>query len=219
VYSKPYEFSAVHETGHALCVACFPPLSQKELVKELPHLPSSHPIANLHSLQLADEDILPWPSRITEINIWYDKGINKHDGEVRYNPVGLSNEQRLLITLGGKVAELMARTEGRWDITEIQTRFSNREFDNINVRDMQKAYELLGQINENSNSKRSLPEFVSMDFIFLEDVWNIVDKIAKAVISKYDLEKREGSLEYQELSYEIHTQLHRLESTPYLKNI
>ena len=80
VYSRRYEFSSVHETGHTVCLACFPILSHEVMEKDHSELSRSNPIANLHSLYFTDEDILPRPSRIKEINIWYDEKNKRHDG-------------------------------------------------------------------------------------------------------------------------------------------
>jgi hypothetical protein len=214
VYSKDYEFSAVHEAGHAVCTACFPPPSQEEIAKEPPHSLFSHPFAFLPSPlpYLTSED-----TRIKEINIWYNEENKRHDGKVYNNLAGLSNEKQLVITLGGKVAELMAKTEGHWDVTEIQTKYSSREFDE--TTDMKVAYELLRKINENSHTKRSLAEFIAKIFSFLENEWSLVIKISDAVISKYDPKICKARLLYAELSSETQALLHQLESTPHLKDI
>lgn len=216
---QEHEISAFHEAGHAVCAACFPSPSQEEIAKEFPHLPSSHPIAVSPFSRLTSEDIFVRPSRIKVIIIGDDVEDKISDGVVGINLVGLSNEQQLVITLGGKVAELMAKTEGNWNVSEIQARFSNSEFDSININDMKKAYDLLGNINKSNHTKRSLSEFISKAFSFLAEVWELVDKIAKAVISKYDLKERKAKLEYEELSSEIQALLHQLESSSCLKAI
>jgi len=220
MYSEEYEFSAIHEAGHAACVACFPPPSQKEIAEELAKsvtLPFAPPMVGLPFSGLCNGVASERPSRIREIVIGYDEEYNRFDGVVANTLVGLSNEQRLVITLGGKVAELVARTKGQWDVTEIQTRYSSHEFDK--TKDMEVAYELLRNINENSHTKRSLAEFVSRAFSFLTNEWDLVIKISDAVIRKYDPKLCKATLSFSELSPEVQTLLHRLESTPYLKDI
>jgi hypothetical protein len=220
VYSEAYEFSAVHEAGHAACAACFPPPSQQEIAEELAKsvdLPFSHPMVGLPFSGLLSGGASERSSRISMIVIGYDEENKRFDGTVANTLVGLSNEQQLVITLGGKVAELMARTEGRWDVTEIQTRYSNREFDN--TQDMEVAYELLRKINEYSHTKRSLDEFVLRAFSFLEKEWDLVIKISNAVISKYDPSISKATLSCGELSSETQALLHQLESTSYLKDV
>lgn len=220
MYSEEYEFSAVHEAGHAACAACFPPPLQEEIAEELAKsvdLPFSHPMVGVPFSGLLGGDASGRSSRISMIVIGYDEENKRFDGAVANTLVGLSNEKQLVITLGGKVAELMARTEGHWDVTEIQTRFSSREFDE--TQDMEVAYELLRKINENSHTKRTLAEFVSRAYSFLEKEWDRVIKISDAVISKYDPKICKATLSYGELSSEIQALLHQLESTPHLKDI
>src|SRR6266702_6488628 len=204
MYTEEYEFSAVHEAGHAVCAACFAPPSQEEIAEELAKSfdpPFSHPVAVLplsdHISGVSSE------RRIRGIIIEYVEENKRFDGMVSNKLTGLSHEKKLVVTLGGKVAELMARTEGHWDITEIQTRYSSREFDD--TQDMEVAYELLRKINEGSHMKRSLAEFIARAFSFLEKVWDLVTKISDAVISKYDPKICKATLSYGELSSEIVT--------------
>src|ERR1017187_3199010 len=159
VYSEEYQFSAVHEAGHAACASCFPPPSQKEIAEELAKsvdIPFSNSMVGLPFSSLLSGAATERLSRIREIIIGYDEENNRFDGVVANTLVGLSNEQQLVITLGGKVAELMARTAGHWGVIEIQTRYSSHEFDE--THDMEVAYKLLRKINESSQTRRSLVE-------------------------------------------------------------
>jgi hypothetical protein len=221
LYTEEYQFSAVHEAGRAVCAACFPPPLQKEIEEESAKsfdLPFSHPMAILPFLNIiSGEAGSERPSRIREIIIGYDAENNRFDGVAANTLVGLSNEQQLVVTLGGKVAEFMARTEGHWDVTEIQSRMSSGEFDKTN--DMEVAGELLRKINESSQTKRSIADFVSIVFSFLEAEWDLVMKLSDAVISKYHPKIRKAMLSYGEFSPEIQILLHQLERMPYLKNV
>src|SRR5258706_2847911 len=82
-----------------------------------------------------------WP-RTREIEITYDKVKERFDGRIHYEKSGLSVEERLFITLGGKFAELMARTEGNWDFTAIRKRIFSGEYGD--TQDLEDVNNLLG---------------------------------------------------------------------------
>ena len=199
MYSKDYELTAVHEAGHAICAACFPyPLTEQE--------------ADLIALGLngSRTDV----SRIDEIGIRYDR---EKDGYTCSHNADLTNEKKLVQKVAGIVAGLMARSEGNWNLTEIQVRFNSDDFKE--TRDMEDANKLLEQINKNSDTKRSLAEFVSNAFFLLEEKWELVKEIADAVIDKYDQKTRTAKLLYNDFPPKLKKSLHELERGPYLKDI
>jgi len=60
------------------------------------------------------------PPRTTQIEIWYDEEEDRHDGQTSCSENGLSDEQLICSALSGRVAEIMALTEGNWDVTAMQ---------------------------------------------------------------------------------------------------
>ena len=64
----------------------------------------------------------------------------------------LSYKQLLFKLLGGKVAELMARTEGNWDNTAIRTRILSGVFDN--TKEMDDAKALLARLEPDNQYNR-----------------------------------------------------------------
>ena len=118
------------------------------------------------------------------------------DGVIACTSVGLSPEQLLFKVLGGKVAELMARTEGNWDVTAIQARILSGEFDN--TKDMDDAKVLLAKLDADNQNNRLeiLAETISRVFSFLSDLLLI-----------YNPETPKTRVEYEQLSIETTNQL------------
>ena len=118
------------------------------------------------------------------------------DGVIACTSVGLSPEQLLFKVLGGKVAELMARTEGNWDVTAIQARILSGEFDN--TKDMDDAKVLLAKLDAYNQNNRLeiLAETISRVFSFLSDLLLI-----------YNPETPKTRVEYEQLSIETTNQL------------
>ena len=186
MFSEEYEFTAVHEAGHTVCMEHFPP---------------EPPVSSLSP----PRDSL-WP-RTREIDITYDKVKERFDGRIHYEKNGLSVEERLFITLGGKFAELMARTEGNWDFTAIRTRIFSGEYGD--TQDLEDVNNLLGMVPE-SRREQVLTETISNICSSLEKNWDLIIQIATDLLSKCDPETHEGMILYYEFSPEAQARLKRL---------
>jgi hypothetical protein len=178
---RGHEISAFHEAGHTVYIEQF-----------YPELTGSFPLP---------PEMLP--PRTTQIKIWYDEEKEIHDGRTDYSVNGLSDEQLLFIALSGRVAEIMARTEGNWDIPAMQKSILSGEFDH--TRDMEKAKDLLAKlIPDNQNNKREqlLAKAISQIFSFLKKHWSLVMVVAADLLSVYDKDTRKAMIMYSNLSSE-----------------
>jgi hypothetical protein len=183
MYSEEYEFTAVHETGHAICVESFP--------RNPGVSPSFPPI-------LSEDHVA---SRIKIIIFGYDKTENRFDGLSAYTVAGLSDEQLLFHTLGGRVAELMARTEGNWNVTDIQKKHLSGEFDD--TRDIEIIKKLLANIcpdNKNGKQEYILTQMIFSVFSFLKAHWDIVNQVTSDILEKYNQQTQEATVSYGTLS-------------------
>jgi hypothetical protein len=152
MYSQDYEFTIFHEIGHAVCTERFPLVLSSSTFLQAP----------LHE---------GFSTRINIIIFGFDELEESFDGVIACTSVGLSPEQLLFKVLGGKVAELMARTEGNWDVTAIQARILSGEFDN--TKDMDDAKVLLAKLDADNQNNRLeiLAETISRVFSFLKEHW------------------------------------------------
>lgn len=191
MYSQEHEFTAVHETGHAVCAERFPPAPFVSTPLPLPFFENPS-------------------SRIQGIGFEYDEVRKRFDGLTSCTSSGLSDEQLLFNVLGGKVAELMARTEGNWNITAIRTRILSGEFDD--TQDMDDAKALLAKLDpDNQNNRRQLlAETISQVFSFLKEHWGLVNQVASDLLRMYDSETPKILIQYKQLSTETKDQLMRL---------
>ncbi len=183
MYSQEHEFTAVHEAGHAVCVACFPPL-----VAITPFE-------------------MPEP-RITEIEIWHDEEKERYDGRTPYLPDGLKDEQFLFIALGGRVAELMVRAGGTWNITAIQKELFSGRFDD--TQDMDDVRRYLDRLSKNRPKEDVSTTTFSSVYSTLERNWKLVLQVASELLSTYDPVARVAKISYNKLSSETKAQLMQL---------
>src|SRR5260370_40860014 len=184
MYSEEYEFTAVHEIVHAVCTERIPPAPLISTPLPLPIFENSS-------------------SRIRDIGFGYDEVNKRFDGLTVCSDSGLSNEQRLFNVLGGKVAELMARTEGNWDITAILAKMLNGEFDDTD--DMEQVKALLAVLcpdNKNNEREHLHAETIAQVFSFLEKHWGVVNQVASDALSKYDHKTQKVIVSYDDLSPE-----------------
>lgn len=189
MYSQEHELTAVHETGHAVCAERFPPVPLVSTPLPLPFFENPS-------------------SRIQAIGFGYDEVEKRFDGLTACTSSGLSDEQLLFNVLGGKVAELMARTEGNWNITGIRTRILSGEFDD--TQDMEHAKALLANLcpdNQNNRREQLLAETISQVFSFLKEHWDLVNQVASNLLSMYDPVARVAKISYGNLSPETKAQL------------
>jgi hypothetical protein len=189
LYPQEYELTAVHEAGHAVCIAQFPP-------------------ANMVLTSLA----IPYPEilspRIMKIEIWYDEEKERYDGWTPYSPDGLKDEQLLFIALGGRVAELMLRAGGTWDITAIQKELFSGRYDD--TQDMDDIRRILDRLSINHPREVVLTTTLSSVSSALERNWKLVLQIASELLSTYDPVARVAKISYDNLSPETQAQLMRL---------
>ncbi len=188
---QEHEITAVHEAGHTVYVEQFYPEPT--------------------GLFLPPRETLP--PRTTQIEIWYDEEKERNDGQTFYSENGLPDEQLLFSALSGRVAEIMARTEGNWDVPTMQTSILSGEFDH--TLDMEKAKALLAKlIPDNQNNKREqlLAEAISQMFSFLKKHWSLVILVAADLLSVYDKDTREAVITYAQLSPETKAQLTKLKN-------
>lgn len=188
MYSQEREFTIVHEIGHAVCAERFP------LVPP--------PLRPLQAPPLEG-----FSSRIIVIEFGYDETEKRFDGKIACHSGDLSHEQLLFKLFGGKVAELMARTEGNWDVTAIQTRILSGEFDD--TQDMKDAYTLLANLDpdDQNNRRELLAETISQVFSFLKEHWGLVNQFASDLLRIYVPETPKTRLQYEQLSTETKDQL------------
>lgn len=189
MFSQEHEFTAVHEAGHALCVERQPP---------------ARPVSTTPTLYFPESLI----TRTLEIGLEYDDEYKRFDGWIGSVQCGLSDEERLFIALGGRVAELMARTEGNWDITAIQLSILRGEFGD--TQDMKDVSTLLSKISEKNQRERLLTETVFSIFSFLKENWNLLTQVADALLSTFDTKTRKAVITYAQLSRETQAQLNKL---------
>jgi len=190
---QEHEISAFHEAGHTVYVEQFYP--------------------ELTGLFPPPREMLP--PRTTQIEIWYDEEKEINDGQTFYSDNGFSDEQLLLSALSGRVAEIMARTEGNWDVPAMQKSILSGEFDH--TRDMEKAKALLAKlIPDNQNNKREqlLAGAISQMFSFLKKHWSLVMLVAADLLSVYDKDTRKAMIIYGNLSPETKAQLNQLKKEP-----
>ena len=190
---QEHEISAFHEAGHTVYVEQFYP----ELTGLLP----------------PPREMLP--PRTTQIEIWYDEEKEIHDGQTFYSDNGFSDEQLLLSALSGRVAEIMARTEGNWDVPAMQKSILSGEFDH--TLDMEKVKDLLAQLipgNQNNKREQLLAEAISQMFSFLKKHWSLVMLVAADLLSVYDKDTRKAMIIYGNLSPETKAQLNQLKKEP-----
>ena len=195
MYSEEHEFTAVHEAGHVVCVACFPP-----------------PQSVVGPLRLPED--IP-SSRTKEIILVYDEVAKRFDGHTDSDLRDLSKDQRLFTELGGKVVEIMARTEGNWDITAIQTEILSEFLREpregfAEPQDVRNVRGLLNDMNENDWEARLKTE-VSRLFSFLRKNWELVIQVADSLLSTYNPASRQATVYYEKLSDETKTQLNELQ--------
>lgn len=189
--NQEHEFSAVHEAGHAVYVEQF--YSAQPGIMPLP----------LETL----------PPRVTQIEIWYDAEKAIHDGQTYYSQKGLSNEQLLSSALSGRVAEIMARTQGIWDVRVVQQSILSGEFDH--TRDIERGKELLAKLvpdNRDNNREQFLADTVSQLFSFLKTHWDLVMLVAADLLGTYNSLTRTAKIVYNNLSPETQKQLHKLKN-------
>ncbi len=190
---QEHEISAFHEAGHTVYVEQFYP--------------------ELTGLFPPPREMLP--PRTTQIEIWYDEEKEINDGQTFYSDNGFSDEQHLFSALSGRVAEIMARTEGNWDVPAMQKSILSGEFDH--TRDMEKAKALLAKlIPDNQNNKREqlLAGAISQMFSFLKKHWSLVMLVAADLLSVYDKDTRKAMIIYGNLSPETKAQLNQLKKEP-----
>ena len=193
--TEEYEFSAFHEAGHTVFVEQFYP----EPTGLFPPPPET------------------LPPRTTQIEIWYDEEKERNDGWTVYSENGLPDEQLLLCALSGRVAvaEIMARTEGNWDVPAMQKSILSGEFDH--TRDIEKAKALLAKLipdNQNNKQKQLLAEAISQVFSFLKKHWGLVMLVAADLVSAYDKDTRKAKIIYDNLSPVTKAQLNQLKREP-----
>ena len=190
---QEHEISAVHEAGHTVYIEQFYP--------------------ELTGLFPPPREMLP--PRTTQIEIWYDEEKERNDGWTVYSENGLPDEQLLFSALSGRVAEIMARTEGNWDVPAMQQSILCGEFDH--TLDMEKAKALLAKlIPDNQNNKREqlLAKAISQMFSFLKKHWSLVILVATDLLSAYDKDTRKAKIIYGNLSPETKAQLNQLKKEP-----
>ncbi len=189
MYTQEYEFTAVHEAGHAICIAQFPPANTA-----------------LTSLAISYPEILS--PRLIEIEIWYDKERERFDGRTPYSPYGLNDEQLLFIALGGLVAELMARADRNCDTTAIQKQVFSGRLDD--TKDMEDIRRYLDRLSKDRPREEISTSMISYMCSALERNWELVLQIATELLSKCDPETHEGMILYDEFSSETQARLKRL---------
>jgi hypothetical protein len=189
LYTQEYEFTAVHEAGHAVCIAQFPPSNTA-----------------LTSLAIPYPEILR--PRLTAIEIWYDEEKERYDGWTPYSPDGLQDEQFLFIAFGGRVAELMVRAGGTWDFTTIQKELFSGRFDD--TQDMDDIRRYLDRLSINRPREEVLTTTLASVCSALERNWKLVLQVASELLSRYDKDTRNAMITYEELSPVIKAQLTKL---------
>jgi len=193
MYSQEYEFTAVHEAGHTVYVEQFYPA------------PTGLFLPPLETL----------PPRTTQIEIWYDGENERNDGWTVCSENGLSDEQLLFSALSGRVAEMMARTEGNWDVPAMQKSILSGDFDH--TLDVEKAKALLAKLipdNQNNEQEQLLAETIFQVFSFLKKHWGLVMLVAADLLSGYDKDTRKAMITYNNLSPETKAQLKELKKEP-----
>ena len=191
MYTQEYEFTAVHEAGHAVCIA---------------HFPWSN--TALTSLAIAYPEILP--PRLTAIEIWYDEEKERPNWWTHYLQDGLQDEQRLFIAFGGSVAELMVRAGGTWDFTTIQKELFSGRFDD--TQDMDDIRQYLDRLSINRPREEVLTTTLSSVCSALERNWKSVLQVASELLSRYDKDTRKAMITYEKLSPVIKAQLTKLKN-------
>lgn len=186
---QEHEITAVHEAGHTVYIEQFYP----ELIGLFP----------------PPREMLP--PRTTQIEIWYDEEKERYDGQTSCSENGLPDEQLICSALSGRVAEIMARTEGNWDVPAMQTSILSGEFDH--TLDMEKAKALLAKlipVNQNNKREQLLTEAISQMFSFLKKHWSLVILVATDLLRAYDKDTRIAKIIYGNLSPETKAQLNQL---------
>ncbi|MGI9059004.1 MAG: hypothetical protein ACR2H5_10540 [Ktedonobacteraceae bacterium] len=189
MYTREYEFTAVHEAGHAVCIAHFPPANTA-----------------LASLAIAYPEMIP--ERLKEIEIWYDKEKERYDGRTCYSPYDLKYEQSLFIALGGRVAEWMVTTDETWDITAIQKELFSGKFED--TQDMDDIYKCLEWINKDHHMEKALTTTLSRACSALAENWKLVLQVASELLSTYEPVARVAKISYDNLLSATKAQLMQL---------
>jgi hypothetical protein len=149
--------------------------------------------------------------RVMAIVFEYDEELERFDGNTPVRSEDLSNAQELFIALGGKVAELMVRSEGNWDINAIQKTILSGEFGD--TQDMRQVRGLLTKltIDDQRDRDQLLTETVLNVFSFLKRNWKVVLLVAEDLLHAVDPTSHEViSIDYDKLSIETKSQLEKL---------
>ena len=143
-----------------------------------------------------------------EIEICYDEEKERYDGRTPYSPDGLKDEQLLFIAFGGRVAELMVRAGGTWNITTIQKELFSGRFDD--TQDMDDIRRYLDRLSINRPREEVLTTTLASVCSALERNWKLVLQVASELLSTYDPVARVANISYSNLSPETQAQLMQL---------
>lgn len=136
--------------------------------------------------------------RLICIELWYDKQYRRFDGRAGAHVGNLTPEQDLFRTVAGYVAQIMRETVGDWSARQIQQRVRGPEI--VGTHDQSHWNEVLDILVSPDNRDQQLHDAVEEVFLFLREHWELVRVIAYELLGRYDPDKREASINRDELS-------------------
>lgn len=142
------------------------------------------------------------------VDIYFDEEWNRFDGTSAFSSYGLTDKQELFHSLAGRVAELMARSMGHWDVTAVQARMRSGEFGD--AQDTQEVNALLIRIAPEGNCADILAASVLAVYNFLATNWDAVTMVAHDVLNACDAITHTGRVDINQFSAATQERLWRL---------